>query len=76
MIRRTRYYQAMLFRAPSFTVVIQLLDLTSFYSLLPILSTNITLTRFPSHLPMHIVGRIYVVRDHVCALLDRESTVT
>ena len=76
MIRRTRYYQAMLFRAPSFTVVIQLLDLTSFYSLLPILSTNTTLTRFPSHLPMHIVGRIYVVRDHVCALLDRESTVT
>ena len=76
MIRRTHYYPTMLFRAPSFTVVIRLLDMTSFYSILPILNANITLTRFPSHLPIHIVGRIYVVRDHVCALLDRESTVT
>jgi hypothetical protein len=66
MIKGTHYYPAMLFRAPSFTVVIQLLNMTTFYSLLPILSANINLTRFPSHLPIQIVGRIDVVRDHMC----------
>jgi hypothetical protein len=65
-IRRIQYYPAMSFRVPSFTVVIQPLDLTTFYSLLPILNGNITLSRFPSHLPIHIVGRIDVVRDHMC----------